>query len=518
MKQFLLPLFFLLGLESEFEPEDPCDDYVLYRDQLTELKTDYNNEVGDVSSDDIASKARMALGPQQECYSNNPGDYETEVKRAYALAMMYYDAEYLEDAIENFLLCRNHPGSKNYIHGTLGKSYHDLADDYATFLMSKLNEMGSAENRTVFVRASYGGGKAGISKSIMEEISYSDQNSKRWTSEDIEVLLLRKKLIKSTEEETMISMIKGIAKTDKVALRAPFIVAQADVKPAKEVSGNKESKIGKVQNDDFDIMVQRAAPSPDDDQKKAKDQSGAVAKYAHGFYKHLRANFTKRSPEYYIPIYTYTGSYSKDGYDEFSGFAKQVHMMRPQGRIAYFNDIDNSLMVWLASGYGTLNHEIVHAVLRDDYDEIPGWLDEGMAAFYEEVRRNRKPLDNYRLDYVQTALNDLSCFPKLSDIMKEPKSSFITGERVNLNAAIARYLVMYLADKRVLKKLYRSMRDSDSQEPGYQFNLVLDLLGADEPTFEEDWKKWVLKKRIPEKWLNMDLEVQEYIGSLNCKE
>ena len=59
---------------------------------------------------------------------------------------------------------------------------------------------------------------------------------------------------------------------------------------------------------------------------------------------------------------------------------------------------------WLATGGGTLSHELTHALMEADFPNAPGWISEGLASLHEQLGANNQPLDNYRYYYLEFTL------------------------------------------------------------------------------------------------------------------
>jgi hypothetical protein len=70
--------------------------------------------------------------------------------------------------------------------------------------------------------------------------------------------------------------------------------------------------------------------------------------------------------------------------------------------LGYYNPGDNLIMATAGStGYGTLLHEMIHALIHADFPAAPDWLNEGLASLYERTqwRSGRlKALPNWRLE------------------------------------------------------------------------------------------------------------------------
>ncbi len=54
--------------------------------------------------------------------------------------------------------------------------------------------------------------------------------------------------------------------------------------------------------------------------------------------------------------------------------------------MGYFNKRDNVIFATVMGGYGTLLHEMIHALIFADFPEAPGWLEEAFATIYERTK------------------------------------------------------------------------------------------------------------------------------------
>lgn len=73
--------------------------------------------------------------------------------------------------------------------------------------------------------------------------------------------------------------------------------------------------------------------------------------------------------------------------------------------LGYYNPRDNLIMATGGeTGYGTLLHEMVHAMMENDFPGAPLWLSEGLASLYERTRWSQgklEPLPNWRMDQLK---------------------------------------------------------------------------------------------------------------------
>ncbi|MBI3468180.1 MAG: hypothetical protein HY000_34680 [Planctomycetes bacterium] len=201
----------------------------------------------------------------------------------------------------------------------------------------------------------------------------------------------------------------------------------------------------------------------------------------------------------------------------------------------YYRPSERTLIVNIATGGGTLVHELTHALMAFDFAEIPDWFNEGLASLYEQCRlpapgvrwsrgrmvgptsaaANRKGdvaaadgtieplanaesiqgLVNWRLPDLQEAIRACQLRP-LPELMA---ADDFRGPLEGLNYAQARYFCLYLQERGVLVDFYRHFRNQRGQDrTGRE---ALRQLFPTTPIDEIDaaFRRWVLTLRWPER-------------------
>jgi hypothetical protein len=161
----------------------------------------------------------------------------------------------------------------------------------------------------------------------------------------------------------------------------------------------------------------------------------------------------------------------------------------PDTPYGVYRPCSGAILVNRALGDGTLVHEIVHVLVESDFPGAPAWLDEGLGSLYEQpAERNGGivGLVNWRLPGLQRALR--AGVVSLEDVMTTTRLGFYADSGINY--AVARYLMFYLQEKRLLRKFYRAFRDGDDDGIATLERFVGPL--AD---FEPRWRRFVLALR-----------------------
>jgi hypothetical protein len=147
----------------------------------------------------------------------------------------------------------------------------------------------------------------------------------------------------------------------------------------------------------------------------------------------------------------------------------------------------------VATGTGTLVHELTHALIAPDFPDVPSWFNEGLASLYEQCSISGDTItghENWRLPALQQAIRDNTLRP-LKELIDDP--GFYRHDLVGLNYAEARYLMFYLQEKKLLKGFYGDFRDHVAQDPHGLDALVRAIAPQSLADFEKDWRGWVLQ-------------------------
>lgn len=172
---------------------------------------------------------------------------------------------------------------------------------------------------------------------------------------------------------------------------------------------------------------------------------------------------------------------------------------RPATPFGYYSDRHRALIMNIATGGGTLVHEIVHPFMRANFPRCPAWFNEGLASLYEQCGTRDghiRGLTNWRLAGLQEAIREGAC-PGFEQLTGTSESAFY-GPGSGLRYAQARYLCYYLQEKGLLVKYYHAFVAAHEKDPtGYA--TLRKVLGEDDmDAFQKRWQAYVLALRFPE--------------------
>jgi hypothetical protein len=145
----------------------------------------------------------------------------------------------------------------------------------------------------------------------------------------------------------------------------------------------------------------------------------------------------------------------------------------------------------IATGGGTLVHEIVHPYVHANFPEAPAWLNEGMGSLYEQSSEKGGHivgLTNWRLEGLQEAIRE-GRVPSFRTLTGQSDRAFYSA---GTSYAQARYLLYYLQESGLLVDFYKKFHAARREDPT-GFRTLQAVLGEkDMADFQKRWEKWVL--------------------------
>ncbi len=158
----------------------------------------------------------------------------------------------------------------------------------------------------------------------------------------------------------------------------------------------------------------------------------------------------------------------------------------------YYQPKSHAMVMNVATGTGTLVHELTHALIHPDFPGVPAWFNEGLASLYEQSTLGPRTItghENWRLPSLQKAIRDKS-LRSLESMINDP--NFYGLDLVGINYAQARYLMFYLQEKQLLTQYYREFRDHYEKDNNGLETLKTLIAPRELSTFEAEWHAWVL--------------------------
>ncbi len=202
----------------------------------------------------------------------------------------------------------------------------------------------------------------------------------------------------------------------------------------------------------------------------------------------LKKDYFQKDPANILEIWLFKDETS------YRAHAKEFFNDDPDTPYGYYSPSKKALIMNIATGGGTLVHEIVHPFVAANFLNCPAWFNEGLGSLYEQsgtVNGHIYGYTNWRLAGLQDGLRNKTV-PSFKTMTGMSDKEFY-GESTGTNYAQARYLCYYLQEKGLLVRFYKEfLANSKSDPTGYK--TLQRVLGArDMAGFQRRWEAFVLK-------------------------
>ena len=266
---------------------------------------------------------------------------------------------------------------------------------------------------------------------------------------------------------------------------------QDPVPPAakkRDFAGHAQQVRDRVAGKGFHVVIEEPFVVAGDGGKAQVE--GFSARTVRWAVKLLKQDFFRKEPERVLEIWLFDGAAS------YRKHARELFQDTPTTPYGYYSARHGALIMNIATGGGTLVHEIVHPFVAADFPGCPAWMNEGLGSLFEqchEVDGHIAGLTNWRLDGLQEAIAEGRTI-KLSELVATTSGEFY-GARSGLHYAMARYLLYWLQEKGKLRKFYERFRDGAAEDATGVRTLCGALGVKDLDGFQPGWEKWVLTLR-----------------------
>lgn len=202
----------------------------------------------------------------------------------------------------------------------------------------------------------------------------------------------------------------------------------------------------------------------------------------------LSVSYFDRPPEEPVTILLFSGDRS------YRTYAEQLDGRQRANYSGYYQRNDRRIVLNVATGDGTLAHELTHALAHSDFPNMPEWFDEGLASLHEQSEFSQDGhrlvgLSNWRMNYILHAIR----LQKLNSIESLVEAGNVCPEREAIDYAQARYFCLYLQKKGLLGAYYRKFRGAIARDPtGLQtLRGLFEVETLD--AVDRDFRDWVVK-------------------------
>ena len=206
----------------------------------------------------------------------------------------------------------------------------------------------------------------------------------------------------------------------------------------------------------------------------------------------LKRDFFTKDPDKILTVWLFRGRAS---YDEYSARYFKGAPSTPYG---YYTPEHRALVMNIATGGGTLVHEIVHPFMEANVPGCPSWLNEGLGSLFEQAAEREGHIigrTNWRLAGLQTALRS-GRVPSFKQLLGTTSSGFY-DEDPGTNYAQARYLLYYLQEHGLLLRFWTEYLKARASDPTGYATLAKVLGETDMPAFQKRWGAEVLSLTFP---------------------
>jgi hypothetical protein len=209
---------------------------------------------------------------------------------------------------------------------------------------------------------------------------------------------------------------------------------------------------------------------------------------------HLEHDLFAARPRKILDVYLFHDAHSyEQGVKTLTGDA-------PDTPYGFYSRAHAGLFMNIATGGGTLVHEIVHPYVEADFPGAPAWLNEGLGSLFEQSAEKDGHiigLTNWRLAGLQKALARGDA-PSFSALAHMTDAEFY-GDDSGAHYATARYLLFYLQQQGKLRDFYTAFRAARADDPSGYATLVATLASLGEKDmddFRARWEKFVAGLRF----------------------
>jgi len=241
----------------------------------------------------------------------------------------------------------------------------------------------------------------------------------------------------------------------------------------------------KLPSPEFSLVIQRPFVVVGDEPPKVVQQHAEeTIKWA---VDRLRQDFFTKDPKEILDIWLF-----KDA----ASYEKNTRLLfgdAPTTPYGYYSSKDKALIMNIATGGGTLVHEIVHPFMEANFPACPPWLNEGLGSLYEqcgEVDGHIHGFTNWRLPGLQQAIK-AGKVPSFKTLTAMDSNAFYNDGK-GTNYAQSRYLCYYLQEKAMLAKFYKEFYEHRQEDPTGFKTLQKVLAQTDMDLFKKKWEKYVL--------------------------
>lgn len=273
--------------------------------------------------------------------------------------------------------------------------------------------------------------------------------------------------------------------SDASRLAAPSIRSRPTISSDADFAKHVDQLKKKLPHPAFTIIIQKPfVVIGDEAPAVVKQRAEDTVKWA---VDKLKQDFFTKDPSEILDIWLF---------QDATSYEKNTLLLfgeKPSTPYGYYSSAHKALVMNIATGGGTLVHEIVHPFVEANFPACPPWLNEGLGSLYEqsgEVGGHIHGFTNWRLPGLQRAIR-AGTVPSFKSLTAMDTNAFYNEDK-GTNYGQARYLCYYLQEHGLLVRFYQEFQRSQKTDPtGYQ-SLQKVLSESDMDAFKAGWEKYIL--------------------------
>lgn len=208
----------------------------------------------------------------------------------------------------------------------------------------------------------------------------------------------------------------------------------------------------------------------------------------------LKRDYFQRDPAEIVDIWLFRDR------ESYTNWTQRLFNTSPASPYGFYSPPHRALIMNIATGGGTLVHEIVHPFMRANFPACPAWFNEGLASLYEQCTDNSghlRGLVNWRYKGLESAIRDgrTISFEKLTAMTETEFYNAAGSASYSQYYAQARYLCYYLQEQGLLVKFYQEFSGHAKDDPSGYRSLQRVLGEPDMNVFQKKWEKFILDLR-----------------------
>ncbi|HKX84879.1 MAG TPA: hypothetical protein VJL58_11705 [Pyrinomonadaceae bacterium] len=279
--------------------------------------------------------------------------------------------------------------------------------------------------------------------------------------------------------------------SDISASALPITSTAASVAETNEPTFEKhaEQLRTKLAGRGFTILIEKPfVVIGDEAEEVVKDRARSTVR---GSVARLKKAYFTKDPKDILEIWLFKDEVS------YRKHAKEFFNDEPDTPYGYYSPANKALIMNIATGGGTLVHEIVHPFIEANFPDCPAWFNEGLGSLYEqsgEMDGHIHGFTNWRLPGLQHAIRKKGV-PTFQMLTSMSDTQFY-GDETGINYAQARYLCYYLQQRNLLTKFYKEFSANIKTDPSGYKTLQKTLGERDMNAFQKKWGAFVLRLSV----------------------